>query len=200
MLCLALAFLVSACNSGNRQIAPGVVSTTDTDQPQPGQIRFALRNPNPEKWTERVVSGARDGTVRTGYTCKVLVCPEPATVVVSRNLNRGPRPDKAALGKMAKETFPKLTQAQNLQLQVRTDNKAKIDTVSSVATKFGNYDGILNETKISIGTNSRYNTAAIIIAGRMLVTIRAEAGDRATARKAIDEFSQNFTVEEGAPL
>jgi hypothetical protein len=198
--CLVAALLVSACNQGGRQIAPGVISTTTNEPPQPGQIKLVLKNPNPDKWTARVETGSNDGTIRTGYTCKVLSCPEPATIVFSRNLNRGPRPDKAALEKIAKETIPKLSEAQNLQLQVRTDNKAKLTTVASSATKFGAYDGILNETKITIGTNARYNTLAVIIAGRMLVTIRAEAGDRATARKAVDEFASSFTVEEGPPL
>jgi hypothetical protein len=198
--CLVAALLVSACNQGGRQIAPGVMTTTSNEPPAPGQIKFALKNPNPEKWTESVQAGTRDGTIRTGFTCRVLTCPEPATVVVSRSLNRSPRPDKAALDKMAKETIPKLSEAQNLQLQVRTDNKAKLTTVSSSATKFGTYDGILNETKITIGTNARHNALAVILAGRMLVTIRAEAGDRATARKAVDEFTSSFTVEEGAPL
>jgi hypothetical protein len=201
LACIALATLLSACGApGGRQIAQGVTVVANDGPVQPGKVRFSLKNPNPEKWTARVESGSRDGTVRTGYTCKVLSCPEPATVVISRNLNRGPKPDKAALDKMAKETLPKLTQAQSLQVQVRTDNKAKIDTVSSTASKFGTYDGILNETKTTIGNNSRYTTVAVILAGRMLVTVRAEAGDRVTARKAVDEFSKSFTVEEGVPL
>jgi hypothetical protein len=200
LFCITAATFVSACNQSGRQIAPGVISTTSNEPPAPGQIKFALKNPNPEKWTESVQAGSRDGTVRTGYTCKVLTCPEPTTVVVSRGLNRSPRPDKAGLDKIAKETIPKLSEAQNLQLQVRTDNKAKLTTLSSSATKFGAYDGILNETKITIGTNARHSALAFILAGRMLVTIRAEAGDRATARKAVDEFSSSFTVEEGAPL
>jgi hypothetical protein len=198
--CIVAALLVSACNQGGRQIAPGVIASTNNDPPAQGQIKFSLKNPNPEKWTESVKAVTRDGTIRTGYTCKVLTCPEPSTVVVSGSLNRGPRPDKAAIEKLAKETIPKLSEAQNLQLQVRTDNKAKLTTVSSSATKFGAYDGILNESKITIGTNARHSALAFILAGRMLVTIRAEAGDRTAAKRAVDEFAASFTVEEGAPL
>jgi hypothetical protein len=196
---LAAVLMLAACGS-TQSIAPSVRQVSANASPAAGEVKFTLRNPNQEKWTAQIEQGANDGSVRTGFTCKVLVCPEPASVVVIRRVVRGARPDKAALDKIAKVNIPKLNEARNLELQVRSDNRAKVETVSSGTTRFGNYDAILSETKITVTDRSRFTSIAMILAGRMIVTISSEAGDRATARKAIDEFATNFTVEEGPPV
>ena len=198
LACILALFLTACANSS--QIAPGVRVTNASTPPAAGEVKFTLRNPNPEQWTPQIEQGARDGTVRTGYTCKVLICPEPASVVVTRNVVRGARPDKTALEKIAKVNIPKMNEARNLELQVRSDNKAKFETLSSNTTKFGVFDSILSETKLTVAGRSRFASVATILAGRMIVIIRAEAGDRVTARKAVDAFAQSFTIEEGPPV
>jgi hypothetical protein len=193
--CLTLA----ACNS-SRQIAPGVTAAS-ADQPvTPGTTRFTLNNPDPEKWVARVRQGAPDGSVRYGYTCKVLACPDPATIIVTSSRSPTARPDPKALEKLAKESIPKLTQAENLQLQVRTDNKAKAETLSGSVTKVGEFPAIFNEMKLSVQDRSRFIAIKTVFAGKMLVNIRAEAADRATAKTAVEDFSRSFKVEEGPPV
>jgi hypothetical protein len=200
LIAAGLAVALTACGGGGQQIAPGVTAVSADTRPGPGEVKFGLRNPDPEKWDARVRQATQTGGVRYGFTCKVLVCPEPATVIVSNSLSRSARPSEADLDKIAKETLPKLIQAQNLQFQVASDNKGKIEQLSSARTKFQGYNAVLNEIKTSVGERARYRAFTVIIAGRMLVTVTAEAGDRATARKSIDEFANNFTVEEGPPL
>ena len=199
-LAMMLALGLAACAAKPNQIAPGVTIVSADAPPGPGEIKFAVNNPDPERWTAQIRQATRTGSVRLGYTCKVLACPEPLTVVVSNSVPGGARLDKKALEKLAKETLPKLTQARNLQLQVASDNKAKIETLSSATARFDQYDGILNETKITVNDRVRHNAIAIITAGRALVTISADGADRASARKAVDEFSRNVIIEEGPPL
>jgi hypothetical protein len=195
----ALALVLAGCGN-SRQIAPGVTAVSADSVPGPGEIKFGLRNPDPEKWVAQVRQATQTGGVRYGFTCKVLICPEPATAIVSNSVSRAPRPSEQDLDKIAKDTLPKLIQAQNLQFQVASDNRGKIEQLSSTRTKFQGYNAVLNEVKTSVGERARYRAFTVIVANRMLVTITAEAGDRATARKAIDEFANNFTVEEGPPL
>ncbi|MGL4637627.1 MAG: hypothetical protein ACRCWF_16710 [Beijerinckiaceae bacterium] len=195
-----VAVTLAAC-SGGTQIAPGVVAVTNPDQPvAPGTIKFTLTNPDKEKWTARIRQGAPDGSVRYGFTCAVLACPEPAEVIVTNRRSPTARPDPKALEKLAKESIPKLTQARNLELQVRTDNKGKAETLSSNVVKVNDYPAILTETKVTINNSSRYTAAATVFAGRVLVNISANAGNRATAKQAVEEFSRSFKVEEGPAL
>jgi hypothetical protein len=129
----------------------------------------------------------------------VLTCPEPAVVVLTTRRSPDERPNPQALEKFAKESLPKLTQAESLQLQVRSDNKAKAETLSSAVVRVQDYPAILNETKITIADRQRFVTTSTVFAGKLLVGIRAEAGDRATARTAVEDFARAFKVEEGPP-
>jgi hypothetical protein len=192
---VALGVLASACT--RNEIAPGVTAVSATDPVAPGAVRFAMDNPDPEKWVPRIRQGAPDGSVRYGFTCKVLACPEPATVVVTNRRAPSGRPDQKSLEKLAKEIIPKLAQARNLELQVSTDNKGKIETLSSAVTSYNEYPAILTETKLSVGPTSRHITTATVFAGRLLITINVEAGDRATAKTAADAFARAFKVQEG---
>jgi hypothetical protein len=200
-LCAAAGVVLSlgACVQ-NQQIAPGV-TVASADQPvAPGAVRFSFENPDKDKWTARVRQGAPDGSVRYGFTCSVLACPEPAAVIMTTRSSPTARPDPKALEKLAKESIPKLTQAESLQLQVRTDNKGKAETLSSAVIKVNDYPAIFNETKVTIADKARFVTVTTVFAGKMMVSVRAEAADRATARRASEEFSRAFRVEEGAPL
>jgi hypothetical protein len=181
-------------------VAPGIVAVGADATPGPGEVKIGIRNPNTEKWTAVAVQPTRTGSVRHAFTCKVLICPEPVSTVLTSSVPRGQKPDQKALEKLAKETLPKLTQARNLQLQVASDNKAKIDTLSSATVKLNNYNSVLNETRTTVGERVRYMTMAIVPAGRALIIISSEANDRASARTAVDEFSRSFTVEEGPAL
>jgi hypothetical protein len=193
---LALALLAAGCGGG-QQIAPGVTVVAPGTTAGPGQTVFSISNVNPEHWTQAFRQGLRDGQVRYGYTCKVLYCPEPATIVISHRAFRGPPPTRQQLEKIAKETLPKLIEARNLQFQVQTDNKGKIERLSSGVTKLGKYEAILQETKTTLGDRSRVSSTSIMVAGKLIITIFSEAGDRATARRSIDEFVTRMTVEEG---
>jgi hypothetical protein len=193
---LAAALALGACDQ-RTEIAPGVAAVT-ADQPvQPGAVRFGIAGLSEDKWTATIRQGAPDGSVRYGYTCKVLVCPEPAVVLLTTRVSPTERPDPKALQKIAKETIPKLTQAESLQLQVRTDNRAKAETLSSAVTTIQTYPAIFSETRLTALDRQRFTTIATIFAGKILVTIRAEAGDRATAKLAVDDFAKAFRVEEG---
>jgi hypothetical protein len=195
-----LALSTAACNASGNQIAPGVTAVSADSKPGPGEVKIGVRNPNPEKWTTAAVQATRVGAVRHAFTCKVLSCPEPVSAIVSSSVPRGQRLDQNGLEKLAKETLPKLTQARNLELQVASDNKAKIDTLSSATVKLNAYNAVLNETRITVGERTRHAATAIIMAGRALIIINAEAADRAAARIAIEEFSKSFTIEEGPAI
>jgi hypothetical protein len=163
-------------------------------------VRFGLASLDEAKWTASVRQGAPDGSVRLGFTCKVLVCPEPAVVIVTTRRAPSERPDPRALEKIARETIPKLTQAESLQLQVSTDNRAKTDTLSSAVTRIRDYPAILSETRLTAPDRQRFTTVAMVFAGKLLVTVRAEAGDRATAKTAVEDFARAMRIEEGPPL
>jgi hypothetical protein len=196
---IASAALALAACTPSREIAPGV-SAVAADQPaQPGSVRFGITGLREDKWAADIRQGAPDGSVRYGFTCRVLVCPEPAVVVLTMRRSPAERPDPKALEKIAKESIPKLTQAESLQLQVRTDNRAKAETLSSAVTTIQTYPAIYSETKLTALDRQRFTTIATIFAGRILVTIRAEAGDRATAKAAVEDFAKAFRVEEGPP-
>jgi hypothetical protein len=195
----AMALLASAC-SPNNQIAPGVTAVSASDPIAPGNVRFSFENPDKEKWIPRIRQGAPDGSVRYGFTCQVLSCPEPATAVLSYNRSAIMRPDVKALEKLAKDSIPKMAQARNLELQVRTDNKGKIETLSSNVTRYNDFPAILVESKITIVDRIRHIATTTIFAGRILVNVNVEAGDRATAKIAVEAFSKSIKVEEGPPL
>jgi hypothetical protein len=193
---LLAASVLAAC-AAEREIAPGVAAVT-ADQPlQPGSVRFGLTGLSEEKWTATIRQGAPDGSVRYGFSCKVLICPEPAVVLLTTRVSPAERPDPKALQRIARESIPKLTQAESLQLQVRTDNKARTETLSSAVTTIQTYPAIYSETRLTAPDRQRFTTIATVFAGKILVTIRAEAGDRATARTAVDDFARAFRVEEG---
>jgi hypothetical protein len=187
---------LAACTQ-TAEIAPGVVATTAQEAAAPGTVRFRLAGLDEAKWTASVRQGAPDGSVRLGYTCKVLVCPEPAVVILTTRRAPSERPDPKLLDRLAKESIPKLTQAESLQLQVRTNNQAKTDTLSSAVTRIRDYPAILSETRLTALDRQRFTTIAMVFAGKLLVTVRAEAGDRVTARTAIDDFARALTIEEG---
>jgi hypothetical protein len=193
--CLAL----GACGN-TTQLAPGV-SAVSGDQPiAAGATRFTLQNPDKEKWTARIAQGAPDGSVRYGFTCNVLTCPDPAEVIVTNRRSPSANPDPKELQKLAKESIPKLTQARSLELQVSTDNKGKAETLSSNTVRINDFPAILTETKITISDKERFNTVATVFAGRVLVNINANAGDRVTARQAVEDFARAFKIEEGPAL
>jgi hypothetical protein len=192
------AALLAACTP-SREIAPGVTAISAGQRAEPGTVRFSLAGVDDAKWTASIQQGAPDGSVRYGFTCKVLTCPEPAVVVLTTRRSPDERPNPQALEKFAKESLPKLTQAESLQLQVRSDNRAKAETLSSVVVRVQDYPAILNETKITIADRQRFVTTSTVFAGKLLVGIRAEAGDRATARIAVEDFARAFKVEEGPP-
>jgi hypothetical protein len=197
---LAAALLLAGCAARQPEIAPGVLAVAADQAPLPGAVRFGLAGVSEEKWTASIRQGAPDGSVRYGFTCKVLACPEPAIVLLTTRRSPSERPDPKALEKIAKESIPKLTQAESLQLQVRTDNRARAETLSSTVTTIQNYPAIFNETRLVAADRERFTTIVTVFAGKLLVTIRAEAGDRATAKTAVDDFAKAFRVEEGPPL
>lgn len=199
-LALALAALLSACNQSGQQIAPGISLATRNQPIAPGTTRVSIDNPNAEKWTAVVRQGAPDGSVRNGYTCKVLACPEPASVVVTTRRSPTANPDPKAIEKLARESIPKLVQAENLQLQVRTDNKGRVESLSSAVTRVDGYQAIFSESKLTIGDRARFIAVMMVFAGRVIINIRAEAADRAVAKTAADDFSRAFKVEDGPPL
>jgi hypothetical protein len=197
---LAIAGLLAAAVAGcvrTAEVAPGITISNDQEALAPGAMRFGLSGLDREKWNASVRQGAPDGSLRLGFTCKVLSCPDPVSVIVTTRRSPTERPDAKALEKLAKETIPKLTQAESLQLQVRTDNKAKVDTLSSVATRIRDYPAVLSETRITVPDRQRYTTIATLFAGKLLVTVRAEAGDRAGAKAALDDFTKALRIEEG---
>ncbi len=191
--------MLAGCG-GAAEIAPGVVASGATGAPAPGTVRFGIAAIDQEKWTPSIQQGSPDGSVRYGFTCKVLVCPEPAVVILTTRRAPSERPDPKALDKIARESIPKLTQAESLQMQVRTDNRAKAETLSSAVTRIRDYPAIVSETRLTIADRQRFTAIAAVFAGKLLVSIRAEAADRATARAAIDDFAKAFTIEEGPPL
>jgi hypothetical protein len=193
---IALACSTTACAPSN-QIAPGVVAVSGTEPILPGTLRFSFDNPDKQKWVPRIRQGAPDGSVRYGFTCQVLSCPEPATVVLSYNRTTPAQPDAKTLEKLAKESIPKMAQARNLELQVRTDNKGKIETLSSNVTRYNDYAAILVESKITVADRVRHTAIATVFAPRTLVNINVEAGDRATAKTAAEAFAKTIKVEEG---
>ncbi len=195
--CMALG--LAACG-GETQLAPGVMAVSGDQPIAAGATRFTLQNPNTDKWTPRIRQGAPDGSVRYGFTCNVLTCPEPAEVIVTNRRSPTTNPDPKALEKLAKESIPKLTEARSLELQVSTDNKGKAETLSSNTVRINDFPAVLTETRITISAKARYNTVATVFAGRVLVNINANAGDRATARLAVDEFARSFKIEEGPAL
>jgi tRNA threonylcarbamoyladenosine modification (KEOPS) complex Pcc1 subunit len=200
-LALAASLLAAACNPTTRQIAPGVTISAADDQPvAPGATRIRVTNPDREKWTQVVRQGAPDGSVREGFACKVLACPDPANVIVTTRRSPTARPDPKALEKLAKEQIPKLVQAENLQLQVRSDNKAKVESLSSQVVKVEGYPAVFSESKLTVLDRSRFVAINMVFAGRVMLTIRAEAGDRATAKAATDAFARSIRIEEGPPL
>jgi hypothetical protein len=163
-------------------------------------VRFGLSGIDEAKWTASVRQGAPDGSVRYGFTCKVLVCPDPAVVILTTRRSPDERPDPKALERIAKDSIPKLTQAESLQLQVRTDNRGKAETLSSAVTRIRDYPALFSETRVTIADRQRFTTIATVFAGKLLVNIRAEAGDRATARAAVEDFSRALSIEEGPPV
>jgi hypothetical protein len=195
---LAAALALAACTE-RREIAPGVTAVTADQPAQPGSVRFGITGLSEDKWTATIRQGAPDGSVRYGFTCKVLVCPEPAVVLLTTRRSPAEQPDPKALEKIAKESIPKLTQAESLQLQVRSDNKAKAETLSSAVTRVQAFPAIYSETRLTAVDRQRFITIATVFAGKILVTIRAEAGDRGTAKTAVDDFAKAFRVEEGPP-
>jgi hypothetical protein len=198
----ALAALAAAGLAGCTQtaeISPGVTLSNDRQALAPGDMRFGIAGLDSEKWSASIRQGAPDGSLRLGFTCKVLACPDPVAVIVTTRRSPAERPDAKALEKLAKETIPKLTQAESLQLQVRTDNKAKVDTLSSVATRIRDYPAVLNETRVTAPERQSYIAIATLFAGKLLVTVRTEAGDRAAAKAALDDFTKAITIEEGPP-
>jgi hypothetical protein len=195
---VTVALGLAACTP-SREIAPGVVAVSPDQPPAPGSVRFGITGLSEDKWTATIRQGAPDGSVRYGFTCKVLVCPEPALVVLTTRRSPTERPDPKALERIAKDSIPKLTQAESLQLQVRTNNQAKAETLSSAVTTIQTYPAIFSETKLSAADRSRFITVATVFAGKMLVTIRAEAAERAVAKSAVDDFSRAFRVVEGPP-
>ncbi len=195
---IATAAALTACTP-SREIAPGVTAIAAGQPVEPGAVRFSLAGFDESKWTASIQQGAPDGSVRYGFTCKVLTCPEPAVVLLTTRRSPSERPSRQALEKFAKDSLPKLTQAESLQLQVRTDNRAKAETLSSAVVKVQDYPAILNEIRITVLDRERFVTTSTVFAGKLLVSIRAEAGDRATARMAVDDFAKAFRVEEGPP-
>jgi hypothetical protein len=193
------AALLAGC-AGQPEIAPGVVASSAQETPAPGTVRFGIDGVDRDKWTPTISQGAPDGSVRYGFTCKVLICPEPASVILTTRRAPTERPDPKALERIAKESIPKLTQAESLQLQVRTDNRARAETLSSAVTRIRDYPAIYSETRLTALDRQRFTTIATVFAGKLLITIRAEAGDRATAKTAVDDFARAFKVEEGPPL
>jgi hypothetical protein len=198
-LAATLALALTACG-GATELAPGISAVSGNQPVAAGATRFTLQNPNTEKWTPRIRQGAPDGSVRYGFTCNVLSCPEPAEVIVTNRRSPARNPDPKALEKLAKESIPKLTQARSLELQVSTDNKGKAETLSSNTVTVNDFPAILTETKITISDKVRFNTVATVFAGRVLVNINANAGDRATARQAVEDFARSFKIEEGPAL
>jgi hypothetical protein len=196
----ALAAMLLAGCARTGEIAPGVLPGSAAGEIAPGTVRFGLDNLDQEKWTANIRQGAPDGSVRYGFTCKVLVCPEPAVVILTTRRSPQERPDPKALEKIARESIPKLTQAESLQMQVRTDNKARAETLSSAVVRIRDYPALLSETRLTNEDRQRFTTIATVFAGKLLINIRAEAGDRTTARQAIDDFTASFRVEEGPPL
>jgi hypothetical protein len=190
------ALLLSAC-AERREIAPGVVAAEAGQAATAGSVRFSIAEFDREKWTASVSQGAPDGSVRYGFTCKVLTCPEPAVVILTTRRSPTERPDPKALERIAKDSIPKLTQAESLRLQVQTDNRARAETLSSAVTRIRDYPAIFSETRLTALDRARYTTIATVFAGKLLITIRAEAGDRATAKTAVDDFARVFRVEEG---
>jgi hypothetical protein len=199
-LAAALAGALLAACARSPEIAPGVLVDSAAGTPAAGTVRFGIANIDREKWTATIRQGAPDGSVRYGFTCKVLVCPEPAVVILTTRRSPQERPDPKALEKIAKESIPKLTQAESLQMQVRSDNKAKAETLSSAAIRIRDYPALFSETRLTMEDRQRFTAIATVFAGKILINIRAEAGDRATARRAVDDFTSSFTVEEGPPL
>lgn len=196
---LAAALALAGCIS-QPEIAPGVVAVAADQPAEPGTVRFGITGLSEDKWTASIRQGAPDGSVRYGFTCKVLSCPDPTAVVLTTRRSRVERPDPKELRKIAKDVIPKLTQAENLQLQVRSDNRAKSEMLSSTVTTFQNYPAIFAETRLTVADRQRFTAVAMVFAGKVLVNIRAEAGDRAMAKSAIDDFVKAFRVEEGPPL
>jgi hypothetical protein len=196
---ITLAAATAACTPSN-QIAPGVVAVSGTDPILPGTVRFSFENPDKDKWVPRIRQGAPDGSVRYGFTCQVLSCPEPATVVLSYNRAAPTQPDAKMLQKLAKESIPKMAQARNLELQVRTDNKGKIETLSSNVMRYNDYSAILVESKVTVVDRVRHIAVATVFAPPTLVNINVEAGDRATAKLAAEAFAKSIKVEQGPAL
>jgi hypothetical protein len=188
---------LAAAGCGQRtEIAPGVTAVQAGTPAAPGSVRFSLQDFDREKWTPTVQQGAPDGSVRYGFTCKVLSCPDPALVILTTRRSPTERPDPRALERLAKESIPKLTQAESLQLQVQTNNRAKAETLSSAVTRIQDYPAVFSETRLTVLDRARYTTIASVFAGKLLVTIRAEAGDRKTAKDAVDDFARSFRVED----
>jgi hypothetical protein len=185
---LALGLLAAGCGGG-QQLGTGPVA------PTAGGSKLTIEKIDPEKW-RAAFRQANQNTLRLGFTCRVLHCPEPANVVLSYTTLRS-KPTAQDLDKVAKETLPKLIEARNLQFQVQTNNKGRIDRLSSTRTKIAGHDALLQEIKLVVGEQSRFSSTAMLFIGRQSITINSEAGDRATARRSIDEFASNITVEEG---
>lgn len=193
---IALAVLLAGCGGG-QAIAPGV-TVGDGNQPvPPGAVQFRLTNPDPAKWRDTITQGAPDGSVRRGFSCAVAVCPEPVSVILTTA--RGPltTPSDSALQKLARESIPKINESTSLQLQVQTDNRAKIETLSSRVTRVRAYPAILTEAKATVGDRSIFSTKAIVFTGTLLVTVTTEAPDRQSARDGTEAFASAFDVEVG---
>jgi hypothetical protein len=191
MAVVALGLLASGCG-GNTPMA-GALQTTGPIPP--GVSRMTIDKVNDEHWTPAFRQVTQSGG-RIGFTCRVLHCPDPANVIITFSTLRA-KPTTQDLDKTAKDVLPKLIESRNLQFQVQTNNKGKIERLSTARTKIAGHDALLQEIKLSVGERSRVSSTAMLFIGKQSIAINAEAGDRAIARRSIDEFATRIVVEEG---
>jgi len=168
----------------------------DAQKPaSPGTIRVTTKAPEPEKWKAQKNA---NGTQRV-FKCKPLACSDPQTVAFTFSKSPTLHPDPKALEKFAKEDLPKSIRAAGAAREVLSDGAEKIETLASKTATLKGYPSVVNESKISRDKSDAYVQTAIIFAGPLMIRVQSSSPDRELSQKALNEFIEIMSIEEGPP-
>jgi hypothetical protein len=187
--CLALA----GCQT--TQTENGLTATSVSDPNAPvaaGVVRFAIKNPDGEKW--QLVSVTN---VRRVFRCRPLACPSPASAIVTAERSPTRSPDKTALEKLAAaKPNPEL-----LAQQSSSDSPARVVNLEKLAgrvTSLKGFPTVVTDYRITQADGKiRYASVHSVFAGFLLVTVTSQSFDKSYAAKVAQLFAEEVTVDEG---